>query len=66
MPAVRKALEHGHAVIADRSQPQTLFTDIAEMLFQLDELGFAKRSPVRRSVKNQQRPFRAENGLQVL
>ncbi len=53
MLSVRKVLEHGHAVIADRSQPQALFTDIAEMLFQLDELGFAKWSPVRRTVKNQ-------------
>jgi len=43
-----------------------LFTDIAEMLFQLDELGFAKRSPVRRTVKNQQRAFRTKNALQVL
>jgi hypothetical protein len=53
MLSVRKVLQHGNAVIADCSQPQALFTDIAEMLFQLDELGFAKRSPVRRAVKNQ-------------
>jgi hypothetical protein len=53
MLSVRKVLELGHAIIADRRQPQALFTDIAEMLFQLDELGFAKWSPVRRTVKNQ-------------
>ena len=66
MLSVRKVLELGHAVIADRRQPQALFTDIAEMLFQLDELGFAEWSPVRRAVKDQQRAFRAKNGLQVL
>jgi hypothetical protein len=53
MLLVRKVLERRHAVIADRRQPQALFTDIAELLVQLDELGFAKRSPVRRTVKNQ-------------
>jgi hypothetical protein len=53
MLSVRKVLEFGHAVIANRSQPQALFMDIAEMLFQLDELGFAEWSPVRRTVKNQ-------------
>ncbi len=53
MLSVRKVREHGDAVIADRSQPQALSTDIAEMMLQLDELGFAKRSPVDRTVKNQ-------------
>jgi len=43
-----------------------LFTDIPKLLFQLDELGFAKRSPVRRTVKNQHRPFGAKNTLEVL
>jgi hypothetical protein len=66
MLSVRKVLERGRAVIADRSQSQALFTDIPKLLFQLDELGFAKRSPVRRTVKNQHRPFGAKNTLEVL
>jgi hypothetical protein len=53
MLPVPKVLEYGHAVIADRSQAQALFTNVAEILFQLDELGFAKWSPVGRPVKNQ-------------
>ena len=53
MLSAGKVFEHGHAVIADRGQPQTLCTDIADMLFQLDELGFAEWSPVRRTEKNQ-------------
>lgn len=53
MLSVRKVLEHGHAVIADRGQIEALGADITDMLFQLDELGFAERSPIGRTEKYQ-------------
>jgi hypothetical protein len=66
MLSVRKVLEHGHAVIADRGQIEALGADITDMLFQLDELGFAERSPVGRTEKYEQCPFRAKDTFQVL
>jgi hypothetical protein len=66
MLSVRKVLEHPHAVIADRGQIEALGADITDMLFQLDELGFAERSPIGRTEKYQQGPFRAKNTFQVL
>ena len=53
MLSVRKVLEHPHAVIADRGQIEALGADITDMLFQLDELGFAERSPIGRTEKYQ-------------
>jgi hypothetical protein len=66
MLPVREGLEHSHAIITDRSQPVPLLTDVSKMLFQLDELGFAKRSPIRRTEENQQRALGAKDSLQVL
>jgi len=66
MLPVGKVLEHSHAVITDGGQPQALIADIADTLFQLDELGFAKRSPVCRPEKYQQCPFRTKDTPQVL
>ena len=62
MLPVREGLERGHTIITDRSQPVPLFTQVSHIVFfQLDELGFAKQSPV----ENQQRTLEA-GPLQVL
>ena len=63
---VGKCFEHGDAVIADGRQPQSLRSDLLPILFQLDQLGFAERSPVGRAIENQQSAFWAEDGTKRL
>jgi hypothetical protein len=47
MLPVRETLEHTYGVIADGCYAETLLPDRVQMLFQLDELDLAERSPIR-------------------
>src|SRR5262249_43605423 len=53
------------AVIADGGDAKPLRTNSICVLFQLHELGFAVRSPVARTVENQQRTFRSQHRRQI-
>ena len=46
-PPFRKVVEHGHAVVADGRDTQPELAEFSLILLQLDQLGFAIRSPVR-------------------
>ena len=55
------------AVVTDGCQFDPLLLEACARVLQLHELPFAKRSPVRRSKKEQHRPFRAlECGIRLL
>ena len=64
--AVREALQHSHAVIADGGHAQPAPREFRFLLFQLDELAFAERSPVGRADEHQHqalRPAQSGEGL---
>jgi hypothetical protein len=54
---VCKTLEGSDRVIADGNYTESLLTDRIQMLFQLDELDLAKRSPIRRTEEHKHGPF---------
>jgi hypothetical protein len=47
----REIAKHGYAVVTDSRHPQTQFVEFRLILLQLDQLGFAIWSPIRRPVK---------------
>jgi hypothetical protein len=53
--ALRKIVKYRYAVIADGRNAQAKFTELSLILFQLDQLGFAVRSPIRGSIKQDNR-----------
>ena len=66
MPPVCKTLERPDRVIADGSYTESLLTDPIQMLFQLDELDLAKRSPIRGTEEHKHGPFRTHDGFESL
>ncbi len=64
--AIGERLEDRDAIVADRHQTQALRADSRSILFQLDQLGFAERSPVRRTKENEQRTFRPHDRTKCL
>jgi hypothetical protein len=63
---VRETLENADRVIADGRYTEPLLPDRVQMLFQLDELDLAERSPIRRTEEHQHGPFRAHDGFESL
>lgn len=48
---LREIMQHSYAVITDSRDSQAQLAEFRLFLLQLDQLGFAIRSPVRRPVK---------------
>jgi hypothetical protein len=63
---VCKTLERPARIIADGSYTESLVTDRIEMLFQLDELDLAERSPIRGTKEHKHGPFRTHDGFESL
>ena len=55
---LREIRQHRLAVIADRRQPEAILPKRLLALFQLDQLAFTVRSPVRGPVENENGPVR--------
>ena len=55
--AIRKVYQDGLAIVANRGEPDALLFELCFCVLQLHQLGFAKRSPVRRTEENDDRPF---------
>jgi hypothetical protein len=66
MLAVREILERSDRIVTDRRDTQALLPDRLQMLFQLDELDLAERSPIRGAKKYQHGAFRSHDGLESL
>ena len=66
MLPVRETLEHPDRVVADGRYAESLPPDRVQMLFQLDELNLAERSPIRRTEEHEHGPFRAHDGFEGL
>jgi hypothetical protein len=60
---VAEALERPGRIIADGSNAKALAADGLQILFQLDELDFAPRSPVRGAEKHQHGAVPADDGF---
>jgi hypothetical protein len=54
------------SVIADGAYPQTFFFQGRQIIFQLDQLGFTKGSPIRGTVKDEECPFGSFHRLEGL
>jgi hypothetical protein len=63
---VCKTLERPDRVIADGSDTESLLADRIQMLFQLDELDLAERSPIRGTEEHKHGPFRTHDGFESL
>ena len=61
-----EALERAGRIIADGRNTKPLAADGLLVLFQLDELDFTERSPVRRAEEHQHRAVPAHDGFQRL
>ena len=55
--ALREVYQGSLAIVANRGEPDALLFELCFGVLQLHELGFAKRSPVRRTEENDDRPF---------
>jgi hypothetical protein len=66
MLPVRETLEHTYGVIADGCYAETLLPDRVQMLFQLDELDLAERSPIRGPEEHEHGPFRTHDRFESL
>ena len=66
MLPVRETLEHPDRVVADGRYAESLLPDRVQMLFQLDELDLAERSPICRTEEHEHGPFRAHDGFEGL
>ena len=66
MLPVCKTLERPDRVIADGSYTESLLTDRIQMLFQLDELDLAERSPIRGTEEHKHGPVRTHDGFESL
>jgi hypothetical protein len=63
---VRETVKHTDRVIADGRYPESLLPDRVQMLFPVDELDLAERSPIRRTAEHEHSPFRAHDGFEGL
>jgi hypothetical protein len=61
----RKVVQHRHAVIADCRHPQTELAEFIPILFQLDQLGFAKGSPIRGPVEHKDSALGSQQASQI-
>ena len=66
MLPVRETLERSDGVVANGCYTETVLPDRVQMLFQLDELDLAERSPIRGTEEHEQGPFRAHDGTESL
>ena len=64
--SIGEAFENRGAVVTDGRQSQRLLADFGKTLFQLDQLGFAIRSPIGRAEEDQNRPLGSHDGLKRL
>jgi len=61
-----KVVQHRHAVVADRRYPQPELVEFRQILLQLDQLGLAIWSPIRRPVEQHDRALRTQQISQVM
>jgi hypothetical protein len=66
MLAVREILEHAYRIVTDGRHAEPLVADRLQILFQLDELNLAERSPVRGTEEDKNGPFRTHDGRERL
>ncbi len=63
--AFGKVVEHTHAVVTDGRHSQTELAEFSLILLQLDQLGLAIWSPIRRPVDQNNRALGTQQTLQV-
>src|SRR5438552_4138612 len=61
---VGESLHDIDAVVADRRKTEAPLLDTRAVLFQLDQLGFAVRSPIGRAIENEQRALGTQDRTQ--
>src|SRR5690349_23185056 len=66
MLPIHDTLEHPDRVIAGGRYTKALLPDRIQILFQLDELDFAERSPVRGTEEHEHRALRSHDGFESL
>ena len=66
MLPVRETLERSDGVVADGRYTKTVLPDRVQMLFQLDELDLAERSPIRGPEEHEHGPFRTHDRFESL
>jgi hypothetical protein len=66
MVPVRETLERSDGVVANGCYTETVLPDRVQMLFQLDELDLAERSPIRGPEEHEHGPFRAHDRFESL
>jgi hypothetical protein len=61
MLPISKILQRTYRVVTNRYNSEPLFPDRFQVLFQLNELNLAERSPVRRTEKDDHGAFRSHD-----
>jgi hypothetical protein len=66
MLPIREILERSGGVITNGRYTESLLPNRVQMLFQLDELDLAERSPIRGTEEHEQGPVRTHHGFESL
>ena len=66
MLPIRETLERPDGIITDGRNTKSLLPDRVQILFQLNELDLAERSPVRRTEEHEHGALRAHDGFESL